>query len=74
MIWQEWQNFANNENNWLDNDERGLLKAEHVENFVLRLWFEDEMDVSIYELDFKQLFVLVNEMVKSKKRHFCCRG
>jgi len=57
MIWQEWQDFANDETNWLNHDERGLLKAEHVEGFILRLWFEEEMDVSIYELNFRPLFV-----------------
>ena len=34
-----------------------MLKAEYVRNYVLRLWFEDEMDVSIYELDFRPLVV-----------------
>lgn len=57
MNWQEWRNYANDESNWSDSDERGLLKAEHVEGFVLRLWFEEALDVSIYELDFQPLFV-----------------
>ena len=57
MNWQEWQHYANDESNWLNHDERGLLKAEHVHDFVLRLWFEEEMDVSIYELDLRPLFV-----------------
>lgn len=57
MNWQEWREYAENEQNWVDHDERGLLKAEHVDEFVLRLWFEEEMDVSIYELDFRPLFV-----------------
>ena len=35
----------------------GLPKAEYLHDFVLRLWFEEEMDVSIYELDFRPLFV-----------------
>ena len=57
MNWQEWQTYANDESNWVDHDERGLLKAEHVRDFVLRLWFEEELDVSIYELDLRPLFV-----------------
>lgn len=57
MNWQEWQSYAKDETNWLNNDERGLLKAEYIEDFVLRLWFEEEMDVSIYELDCRSLFV-----------------
>jgi len=57
MNWNEWQAYANDESNWLNHEERGLLKAEHVKAFVLRLWFEEEMDVSIYELDFRHLLV-----------------
>ena len=57
MNWQEWQSYADNEENWLNHDEHGLLKAEHIHDFVLRLWFEEEMDVSIYELDLRPLFV-----------------
>lgn len=57
MNWQEWQTYANDESNWLNHEERGLLKAEHLHDFVLRLWFEEEMDVSIYELDLRPLFV-----------------
>ncbi|MBX3011355.1 MAG: hypothetical protein KF832_07595 [Caldilineaceae bacterium] len=57
MDWQEWQAYADNEQNWVDHDERGLLKAEYVCDYVLRLWFEEELDVSIYELDFQPLFV-----------------
>jgi hypothetical protein len=57
MNWQEWQAYAADERNWINNDERGLLKAEYVCDYVLRLWFEEELDVSIYELDFRPLFV-----------------
>ncbi|MBX3050246.1 MAG: hypothetical protein KF753_02160 [Caldilineaceae bacterium] len=56
-LWQEWQDAASDENRWKDRQERGLLKAEHIQDFVLRLWFEEELDVSIYELDFRPLFV-----------------
>ena len=60
MNWQEWQQYADDEENWRDNDERGLLKAEYIRDFILRLWFEEDLDVSIYELDFAPLFVAHN--------------
>jgi hypothetical protein len=43
-----------------DREEKGLLKAEYVGDYILRLWFEDELDVSIYELDFHPLMVEEN--------------
>lgn len=55
MNWKEWSDFAKNETYWQNHEEHGLLKAEHVRDFVLRLWFEEELDVSIYELDFHSL-------------------
>ena len=57
MNWQEWQHYADDERNWIDNDERGLIKAEYLRDFILRLWFEEAIGVSIYELDFRPLFV-----------------
>lgn len=60
MNWQEWQAYADNEQNWVNHDEPGLLKAEYVRDYVLRLWFEEELDVSIYELDFRPLFIEQN--------------
>lgn len=56
-LWQEWQEAAEDEQRWLNHEERGSLKAEHVWDYTLRLWFEEELDVSIYELDFRPLFV-----------------
>jgi hypothetical protein len=58
--WQEWSATADNESLWENREEKGLLKAECVDGYVLRLWFEDEMDVSIYELDFYPLVVEEN--------------
>ncbi len=58
MKWKEWSDFARNESYWQDREEHGLLKAEHVRDYILRLWFEEELDVSIYELDFH---ALINE-------------
>jgi hypothetical protein len=48
---------ADNPSLWKDREEKGLLKAEYVGGYVLRLWFEDGLDVSIYELDFRPLVV-----------------
>ena len=56
-MWQEWQQLADNEAYWKGHHENGLLKAEYVRDFLLRLWFEEDMDVTIYELDFRPLFV-----------------
>ena len=44
MYWEEWQSYADNEENWRENTERGLFKAEVVEGYLLRLWFEEEME------------------------------
>ncbi len=44
-----------NESNWKNRQEKGLLKAEYLTDYVLRLWFEEDLDVSIYELDFGPL-------------------
>ena len=60
MNWQEWQLYADDARNWLNNNECGLLKAEYLHDFVLRLWFEEELDVTIYDLDFHDLFVEQN--------------
>jgi hypothetical protein len=57
MKWQEWKDFASNEAFWRNHEEKGLLKAEHVRDYVLRLWFEDKEGTSIYELDFYSLIV-----------------
>ena len=57
MKWKEWTDFSENESLWQNRSEKGLLKAEYVSDYVLRLWFEDELDVSIYELDFAPLVV-----------------
>ena len=57
MNWKEWTKVAGEESVWRDREEKGLLKAEYVKNYVLRLWFEEDSDVSIYELDFVPLMV-----------------
>lgn len=57
MKWKEWSAVASDESIWYDRHERGLLKAEYVGEYVLRLWFEEDSDVSIYELDFFSLIV-----------------
>jgi len=60
MKWQEWFEVASDETRWKNHQEKGLLKAEHVRDYVLRLWFEEDRDVSIYELDFYPLIVEEN--------------
>jgi len=58
--WQEWEEASGDESRWRDHEERGLIKAEHVHDYVLRLWFEEDLDVTIYELDFEPLLVAEN--------------
>ena len=79
MKWTEWQALADDESLWGDYEEKGLLKAEYLAEYVLRLWFEDELDVSIYELDFHSLLVEDNpggvfELLKNKERFQIVRG
>ncbi|MDI6791899.1 MAG: hypothetical protein QME81_03400 [bacterium] len=57
MKWEEWYKLARNEALWQNREEKGLLKAEYVNDYILRLWFEENLDVSIYELDFYPLIV-----------------
>lgn len=57
MKWNEWTEVAHDEKLWQGHQEKGLLKAEYVQDYVLRLWFDEELDVSIYELDFYPLTV-----------------
>ena len=57
MNWQEWREYADNESLWREHQEKGLLKAEYLHDYVLRLWFEDDLDVSIYELDLYPIIV-----------------
>lgn len=57
MTWSEWRILADDETRWINNQEKGLLKAEYLHDYVLRLWFEEDLDISIYELDFHPLFV-----------------
>lgn len=79
MEWHEWYTVADDPARWKGREEKGLLKAEYVGDCVLRLWFEDEMDVSIYELDFRPLVVEGNpggvfEALKDKERFKRVRG
>lgn len=60
MKWKEWHTLAENEAYWQNRAEKGLLKAEYVTDYILRLWFEEKLDVSIYELDFYPLMVKDN--------------
>jgi hypothetical protein len=60
MKWNEWTKLADDEDFWKDHEERGLLKAEYQGEYILRLWFEEDLDVSIYDLDFYPLLVEEN--------------
>ncbi len=51
MRWEAWRVVASNENYWQNHEEKGLLKAESLGEFRLRLWFEETLDVTIYDLD-----------------------
>ncbi len=57
MKWEAWQALAKDETHWQNSNERGLLKAEYLDGYWLRLWFEEELDVAIYDLDFSPLLV-----------------
>ena len=77
--WQEWSNIANEPARWQNHEEKGLLKAEHIENYVLNLWFEESLDVTIYALDFYPLFIEENPggvflALKDKERFRSAKG
>jgi hypothetical protein len=60
MKWKEWKTLADNEDYWRGREEKGIIKAEYIRDYILRLWFEENLDVSIYELDFYPLMVEEN--------------
>jgi len=79
MKWQEWATIADNPSFWQGRHEKGLLKAEYIAAYKLRLWFEDDFDVSIYELDFFPMVVDENpggvfEALKKPERFRFVRG
>ena len=79
MKWTEWQAVANDETLWHDREEKGLLKAEYMGEYKLRLWFEEDLDVTIYELDLYELIVEDNpggvfEVLKDKERFKLVEG
>lgn len=57
MKWKKWSEFATNESYWQTHYEKGLLKAEYIKDYLLQLWFEEDLNISIYELDFYPLIV-----------------
>ena len=57
MLWDEWRACASDESRWIESNERGLLKAEYLQDYLLRLWFEEDLDVCIYDLDWKPLLI-----------------
>lgn len=61
MLWDEWRKAARDENRWVGVHKKGLLKAEHLKDFTFRLWFEEELDVSIYDFNW-QPFLLEEKL------------
>ena len=57
MRWNEWKTAAKDKSRWINNNERGLLKAEYLHQYTLRLWFEEDLDVAIYELDWQPMLI-----------------
>jgi hypothetical protein len=57
MKWEAWRSLASDETHWQNVEEKGLLKAESLGDYRLQLWFEETLDVAIYELDFYPLLV-----------------
>lgn len=57
MRWEEWNRVARDETRWRGHEERGLRKAEYIQDYRLRLWFEDSDNQTIYELDFEPLLL-----------------
>ena len=78
MKWREWQTMADDESRWDNHQEKGILKVEYIADFVLQIWFEEELSVSIYELDFRSLFIEDNpgvfELLRDKERFRHVRG
>ncbi len=79
MKWKKWSEYAQNESNWRNRLERGLLKAEHIQDYRLRLWFEEDLDVTIYELDFYPLIMEENPgkallPLRDKRRFHLVKG
>ncbi|MBI1926320.1 hypothetical protein HYR99_19005 [Candidatus Poribacteria bacterium] len=60
MKWKEWSELARNKAIWQNREEKGLLKAEYVRDYVLRLWFEEDLDEIIS--------ILVTTLERRQKR------
>lgn len=60
MKWAEWQEFADNEDNWTNSTEPGLTNVEYLHDFVLRLQFADGVGKPMFDLDFAPLMVADN--------------
>ena len=57
MKWEAWRTLARDDTHWQNVEEKGLLKAEPLGDYRLQLWFEETLDVAIYELDFYPLLI-----------------
>ena len=79
MNWQEWTELADNEALWLDYEETGLSKAEHLYDHGLRVTFADDSGVLIFDLDWEPLFVDQNpggvfQVLADERRFSVVRG
>lgn len=59
--------------------EKCILKVDYLGEYILTIWFEEEMDVSIYELNFEPLLNSAKEntvfqSLKDKERFAMAQG
>lgn len=47
--------------------EKGILKAQHLGDYRLEIWFEEDKGVSIYELDFLPILREEDSVTKRKR-------
>ena len=48
-MWKELESYLSSDR---VAQEKGILKVEYIDGYKLQIWFEEDLDVSIFELDF----------------------
>ncbi|GAB2198503.1 hypothetical protein [Sessilibacter sp. MAH4] len=48
-MWNELEAYLSSNNVII---EKGILKVEYIDEYILQIWFEEKLNVSIYNLDF----------------------
>ncbi|GAB2189808.1 hypothetical protein MAH1_14160 [Sessilibacter sp. MAH1] len=48
-MWNELEAYLSSNNVII---EKGILKVEYIDGYILQIWFEEDLNVSIYNLDF----------------------